>query len=42
MGSIDFRDLKQTPAKVKETATLVAGDATHLASLLKSQPYPGT
>lgn len=41
MGSTDFKDLKQTPKKVKETAAMVAGNAAHLAGLLKSHPYPG-
>ncbi|MCW1431089.1 flavodoxin family protein [Novosphingobium sp. JCM 18896] len=41
MGSTDFKDLKQTPKKVKETAAMVAGNAAHLAGLLKSKPYPG-
>lgn len=41
MGSVDFKDLKKTPAKVKETAAMVAGNAAHLARLLKAMPYPG-
>lgn len=41
MGSTDFKDLKQTPDKVLETAKMVAGNATHLAGALKAQPYPG-
>ena len=41
MGSIDFQDLKATPKKVTETAKMVAGNAAHLAGLLKSSPYPG-
>lgn len=41
MGSTDFKDLKRTPKKVKETAAMVAGNAAHLAGLLKSHPYPG-
>lgn len=41
MGSVDFQDLKTTPAKVEETAKMVAGNAAHLAKLLKAQPYPG-
>jgi len=40
MGSTDFKDLKKTPAKVTETATMVAGNAAHLAKLLKAEPYP--
>jgi multimeric flavodoxin WrbA len=41
MGSVDFKDLKSTPRKVAETAKMVAGNAAHLAGLLKSKPYPG-
>lgn len=41
MGSTDFKDLKSTPAKVSETAKMVAGNAVHLAKLLKDAPYPG-
>ncbi|MGN6278989.1 MAG: flavodoxin family protein [Sphingomonas sp.] len=41
MGSTDFKDLKKTPDKVTETAKMVAGNAAHLASLLKAAPYPG-
>ncbi|GGD95691.1 hypothetical protein GCM10011515_14490 [Tsuneonella deserti] len=41
MGSTDFRELKQTPKKVEETAKMVAANAAHLARLLKNSPYPG-
>jgi multimeric flavodoxin WrbA len=41
MGSVDFKDLEQTPDKVLETAKMVAGNAAHLAQLLKDKPYPG-
>ncbi|WP_066662435.1 MULTISPECIES: flavodoxin family protein [unclassified Sphingomonas] len=41
MGSTDFQDLDKTPKKVKETAAMVAGNAAHLARLLKTKPYPG-
>lgn len=41
MGSTDFKDLKQTPEKVTETAAMVAGNAVHLAKLLADNPYPG-
>jgi multimeric flavodoxin WrbA len=40
-GSIDFKDLDQTPEKVCETAKMVASNAAHLARLLKDKPYPG-
>jgi multimeric flavodoxin WrbA len=42
MGSVDFVDLKTTPKKVAETAQMVAGNAAHLAGLLKAKPYPGS
>jgi multimeric flavodoxin WrbA len=41
MGSTDFKDLPQTPDKVRKTAHMVASNAAHLARLLKGQPYPG-
>ena len=41
MGSVDFVDLEHRPRKVTETAKMVAGNAAHLARLLKESPYPG-
>lgn len=41
MGSTDFKDLDKTPGKVTKTARMVAGNAAHLAGLLKTSPYPG-
>jgi multimeric flavodoxin WrbA len=41
MGSVDFKDLPETPDKVLKTAKMVAGNAAHLAALLKDSPYPG-
>lgn len=41
MGSADFVDLEHRPRKVTETAKMVAGNAAHLAGLLKGSPYPG-
>ncbi|VVT02251.1 NADPH-dependent FMN reductase [Sphingomonas sp. EC-HK361] len=41
MGSTDFKDLKETPKKVLETAGMVATNAAHLAKLLKDNPIPG-
>lgn len=41
MGSVDFTDLDRIPAKVNETAAMVASNAAHLAGLLKKAPYPG-
>lgn len=40
-GSIDFKDLDATPETVAKTARMVAGNAAHLAGLLKETPYPG-
>ncbi|MES2754487.1 MAG: NAD(P)H-dependent oxidoreductase [Pseudomonadota bacterium] len=42
MGSVDFKDLETTPAKVAETAAMCARNAAHLAKLLNAQPIPGT
>lgn len=41
MGSTDFKDLEERPEKVVKTAGMVAGNAAHLAQLLKESPYPG-
>ena len=41
MGSIDFKDLDETPDKVLETAAMCARNAAHLAKLLKANPLPG-
>lgn len=41
MGSKDFKDFDEAPDKVTETAKMVAGNAAHLAGLLKADPYPG-
>ena len=41
MGSVDFKDLDETPEAVTKTARMVAGNAAHLAGLLKDAPYPG-
>jgi len=41
MGSVDFKDLKATPEKVAKTAKMVAGNAAHLAGLLKVSSFPG-
>ena len=41
MGDVDFIDLKKTPAKVTATARMLAGNAVHLAGLLKKTPFPG-
>lgn len=41
MGSVDFKDLEETPEKVAKTAKMVAGNAAHLAALLQREPYPG-
>ncbi len=41
MGSVDFKDLPETPEKVLETAAMLASNAAHLARLLKQARYPG-
>ena len=41
MGSTDFKELDPVPDKVQQTAAMVAGNAAHLAKLLKASPYPG-
>lgn len=41
MGSTDFKDLAETPEKVRKTAGMVASNAAHLAKLLKNSSYPG-
>lgn len=41
MGSTDFKDLDETPEMVTKTAGMVAGNAAHLARLLKADPFPG-
>lgn len=40
MGSVDFKDLEQTPRKVMQSAKMTAANAAHLAGLLKASPYP--
>jgi len=41
MGDVDFKDLKKTPKMVTKTAKMLAGNAAHLAGLLKADPIPG-
>ena len=40
MGSVDFKDLEETPEKVTQTAQMCATNAAHLAGLLKTTPFP--
>ena len=40
MQKTDFKDLSNVPAKVRQTAAIVARNAAHLARLLKEQSYP--
>lgn len=42
MHKTDFKDLPKTPDKVAETARATAGNAAHLARLLKAETYPGS
>jgi multimeric flavodoxin WrbA len=41
MGDVDFRDLPEIPETVSRTAAMAAGNAAHLAALLKERAYPG-
>jgi len=41
MGKTDFNDLPGVPKIVAETAAMTAGNAAHLARLLKESGYPG-
>lgn len=41
MGSVDFKDLKLTPAKVSDAIETTARNAAHLAKILKAEEYPG-
>ena len=41
MSDVNFIDLEHRPRKVSATAKMVAGNAAHLAQLLKDKPYPG-
>jgi|TARA_R100000501_G_scaffold13654_4_gene24992 multimeric flavodoxin WrbA len=41
MQSKDFKDFSKPPEKVDQTAGMVAGNAAHLARILKDTPYPG-
>lgn len=40
MGSVDYKDLEETPEKVVSTTKSVALFAVHLATVLKASPYP--
>jgi multimeric flavodoxin WrbA len=40
MGSVDYKDLDETPAKVDSTTKSVARFAAHLAEVLQSARYP--
>ena len=41
MGKVDFKDLKETPKPVEETARMLASNAAHLATMLQGRNYPG-
>lgn len=40
MKTTDYKDLAATPEKVESTIGTLAGNAAHLATLLKERPYP--
>ncbi len=42
MGSTDYADLPRTPTNVAGAIRTIAGNAAHLARLLRGAPYPGT
>lgn len=41
MGSIDFADLVEVPEEVSSAAAQTASNAAHLATILRTDPYPG-
>ena len=41
MGSVDYKDLPETPKNVATTVATAARNAAHVARLLKAEPYPG-
>jgi multimeric flavodoxin WrbA len=41
MGSVDYKDLKETPKAVAAWTPMPASNAVHLARLLKKETYPG-
>jgi hypothetical protein len=41
MGKVDFKDLKEAPEPVEETAKMLASNAAHLATMLQGRNYPG-
>jgi hypothetical protein len=40
MGSTDYRDLEHRPETTHGTTMTAAANATHLARLLREEPYP--
>lgn len=40
MGSTDYKDLDEVPAKVATTTATLASNTAHLARLLSSEPFP--
>jgi multimeric flavodoxin WrbA len=41
MGDTDYKDLPHTPRVVSKMTAMLASNATHLARLLKRDPFPG-
>jgi multimeric flavodoxin WrbA len=41
MGSVDYKDLDETPEQTANTTDLAVRNAVHLAGLLAASPYPG-
>lgn len=40
MGSVDYRDLDETPEKTAATTRSMVTNAVHLAEALAARPYP--
>lgn len=40
MGSVDYGDLDDTPEKVGATTRMMAATLSHVARLVREQPYP--
>jgi multimeric flavodoxin WrbA len=41
MQDVDFKDLKEVPKVIQETADMLASNAAHLAAMLKTSNYEG-
>lgn len=41
LGSVDYKDLKETPKRIADWTHMLASNAAHLATVLKQSGYPG-